>query len=72
MEQRILTLGTITRAIRARKLLAAGRIPSRMVKTAGTAASGCAYGLEVNATDLPAAMRILEENGMTYEWQKHG
>ena len=69
MEQCILTLGTVTRAIRARKLLAAAGIAARLIKqTEG--AQGCAYGLELAAADMTGAMRLLEEAGVEFIWSR--
>ena len=69
MEQCVLTIGTVTQTIRARKLLAGLHIASRMIKRTGTAQkSGCAYGLEIQSADLRRATRILQESGIAFEW----
>ena len=70
MELCTLTLGTVTRALAARRLLAGSHIAARMVKTTGTQAGGCAYALVVAAADMPAAIRILEENKLPFEWSR--
>ena len=70
MEQCILTIGTVTRAIRARKLLLAAHIAARLIKQVGKARSGCAYGLEIAAQDLQPALRILGEHGIEAEWSR--
>lgn len=71
MEQCVLTIGTVTAAIRARKLLSAAGIGARLVKNTGVASrAGCAYGLEVRATDQHGAMRVLRENGIAFEWSR--
>lgn len=70
MEPCILTVGTVTRALAARRLLTAARIPARMIKTAHTHPAGCAYALAIAAADMPRAMEILEENKISFEWSR--
>lgn len=70
MEECVLTIGTVTQAIRARKLLTAAGIGARLIKNTGTAKTGCAYGLSVRAADMPQAMRVLGEGGIAYEWSR--
>lgn len=73
MEQCVLTIGTVTHAISARRLLSAAGIPARLIKSTQSAArSGCAYGLEIAAIDMPRATRILDESGIAYEWTRTG
>ncbi len=67
MEPCVLTVGSVTEAIRVRRLLHAARIGARLVKrTGGT--RGCVYGVEVHPTDFSHAVRILNENRIPYEW----
>ena len=71
MEQCILTVGTVTRAIRARKLLAAQGISARLIKSVKRGnAGGCAYGIEVSPPDMQAATEILDAYHITYEWSR--
>ncbi len=72
MEPCILTIGTVTRAIRARKLLSAARIQARLFKHTGMGQGGCAYALSLSAEDMPAAMRLLQEGGIPFEWSRGG
>lgn len=66
MENDILTVGTMSRAIRARRLLSAARIPARLVKTTDDRAGGCRYGLELDPRDTAEAMRLLDRDGIGY------
>lgn len=70
MEEFILTIGTITQTIRARKLLLGARIAARMIKRTGNQSGGCAYGLAIRATEIRQAMRTLHENGIAFEWTR--
>ena len=70
MEPCTLTVGTITHALAARKLLHAAQIAARMVKTVGTHAGGCAYALQIAAADMPKAIKILETNKISFEWSR--
>ena len=71
MEQCILTVGTVTQAIRARKMLAAAGIAARLTKsTQGGARGGCAYSVEVSPADMHAAMELLDSRQIPYEWTR--
>lgn len=71
MEHCILTLGTITRAIAARRTLTAAHIPSRMIKTMeSTGQGGCAYGLKIYGKDLGTAIRLLNDAQIPFEWKR--
>ena len=71
MELCILTLGTVTRAIAARRILSAARISCRMIKrTGGAKGGGCAYALKIYEADLLGAIRLLEEANIPFEWQR--
>ena len=72
MKTCILTVGTVTSALRAKRLLAAVGIAARTVKTTDEGQSGCAYGLELAATDLPHATHALDGAGMHYSWSARG
>lgn len=67
----VLTIGTITHALAARRLLTADGIAARLLKSTGRGAKGgCAYGIEIRATDLPQASRILDAAQISYEWTR--
>ena len=69
MEQCILTVGTVTYAIRARKLLSALGIRARLVKgTRGGGMGGCTYGVEIASADLNTSTKALTQAGISYEW----
>ena len=71
MELCILTLGTVTRAIAARRLLSAARVSCRMVKRTGAGeGGGCAYALKIYESDLSAASRLLREANIPFEWAR--
>jgi len=71
MEQCILTLGTVTRAIRARKLLSSVGISARLTKAVRRGSTeGCAYSLELSPTDMTRAIETLEKYGIRYEWSR--
>jgi len=67
MESCVLKIGTVTQAIRARRLLSARGIAARLIKNTG-GAEGCIYGLEIHPTLFPYAMQLLNENHIAYEW----
>ena len=71
MEQCILTVGTVTYAIRARKLLSSLGIRARLVKgTRPGGAGGCTYGVEISASDLTLATDALKRADISYEWSQ--
>ena len=71
MEQCILTVGTVTYAIRARKLLSSLGIRARLVKgTRPGGSGGCTYGVEISAADLTLATDALKRADIFYEWSR--
>ena len=70
MEECILTIGTVTQAIRARKQLTAVGIGSRLVKGVSNAKTGCTYGVSVRASDMQQAMHTLKESQIAFEWSR--
>jgi len=59
----IIAVGTVTMAIKSRKLLSRAGIRSRAVKIDGnTTTGGCAHALEIDKNNLYDAVRILREN----------
>ncbi len=67
MEPSVLLIGTVTEAIRVRRLLNAARIGVRLTKRTG-GARGCVYGITLHPADFSHAVRILNENHISYEW----
>lgn len=70
MEPCTFILGTVTRALAARRLLSSSGIITRMVKISGMHSDGCAYALLVAAADMAAAIQILETNKISFEWSR--
>ena len=62
----ILTVGSMTYAIKARKTLNRNDIPSKLVKIDESKVKGCAYGIEIDDTKLLSAVSALKENGIQY------
>lgn len=67
MEPCVLKIGTVTQAMRARRLLSSMGISARLIKNTG-GVEGCVYGLAIHPTLFSHAMQILNENHMPYEW----
>ena len=68
MKTAVVTVGSVTQAIKARKLLAREGIMSKLVKTdAGQRARGCAYGVEFSSKELFGVADVLRSNGIHYE-----
>ena len=63
------TVGSVTYAIKARKILSAAGITTAMKKISGsrTGKRGCVYGIEFSANRLYDVMRVLRENNIKYE-----
>lgn len=71
MEQCILTVGTVTYAIRARKLLSSLGIRARLVKgTRPGGMGGCTYGVEIPAADMTVATDALQRANISFEWSR--
>ena len=71
MEQCILTVGTVTYAIRARKLLSSLGIRARLVKsTRSGGMGGCVYGVEIPTADMTLAADALKRAGISFEWSR--
>ncbi len=64
MEQKIITIGSITFAQRARNLLSVRKITAVLVRTR---AGGCSYGVRVSAEQLEEALTVLKNAGMKTE-----
>jgi len=61
------TVGTVTYAIKLRKLLSRAGIRSRLVKVEGAAGgAGCTHGVEIDRSDFLNTIVIMKENGIPY------
>lgn len=67
MNKMTISLGSVTYAMKAQRLLSAIKIHSKLVKLdAGKSADGCIYGLIIAQGDYPAAATILKKEGITF------
>ena len=67
MKLAIITVGTVTYALKCRKLLSKAGIQSKLVKLDSSKTSkGCTYGIELRSEDFYSAVVILRENGIDY------
>jgi len=67
----ILSVGTITIAIKARKLLSRSEIKAKLIKiNPRNAELGCIYGLQITASDFYSAVVELKNNGIDYSLYK--
>ncbi|MBR5144827.1 MAG: hypothetical protein IKW53_07235 [Clostridia bacterium] len=64
MNKVIIYVGTMTYAIKLRKMLARAGIESRQVKSLDN--DGCTHGVEIIYRDFYGAIAILRESGMEY------
>ena len=64
---RIIMIGSITNAQKAKRALSAGGIRVHLIKNDATdRASGCIYGIELGEGDLLSACGILRTIGLEY------
>lgn len=69
----IFTVGSVTLAVKARKLLARAGIRSRLVKSdTGKNKGGCRYGIEFSTLDFYGVSAELRKNGINYEIYREG
>ncbi len=67
MKKCIIAISSVNYAIRSERYLAERSIRSRIIKLQPhVTKKGCAYGLEVNCKDLPAALSFLEKARLPY------
>lgn len=67
MNTAILTVGSVTYAIKARKLLLRSGIRSKLVKVnENKTARGCSHGIEIEEGNFYDVVAILRENGIPY------
>ena len=64
--ERLIKIGTVTDASRARRALLSEGIHTRLTK-AESNGEGCVWGLKAEDTALPNAVRILKILGIPYE-----
>lgn len=68
MQTRVITVGSVTYAIKLRRLLSANGIQSRQVKIS-VRDKGCVNGVEINEGDIYTAVMLLRENNIDYTVQ---
>ncbi len=67
MNKTAISLGSVTFAMKAQKLLSGIKIHSKLVKLdAGRSADGCIYGLIISSIDYPDAVMELKKEGITF------
>ena len=68
MKKRTVMLGSVTRAIRAKSLLARSGIRVRLVKLDSTDGSeGCTHGVEIDEEDMYSVAEILRRANIGYK-----
>ena len=73
MKTIIITLGSMTLAIKAKKLLSKNGINAKLVKpVASQTSNGCSYGIEVGPNDFYSSIVILKSKNMEYSVHKDG
>ncbi|MBQ8303129.1 MAG: DUF3343 domain-containing protein [Clostridia bacterium] len=65
MNKILVTVSTVTYAIKLRKLLLRDGIRSRLVKI--NSAEGCTHGVEISRTDFYRVVCIMKENNIEYK-----
>lgn len=71
MKKITVTVGSVTYAIKLRKLLLREGIASRLVKVDNTEdKTGCSHGVEISGEDFYKAVVIMRENGIDYSVYK--
>lgn len=64
----ILTTGSVTQAMKARRILAEYSIPANTTKISTSQNKrGCVYGIEFNCTQMTNIRRILGNAGISFE-----
>ncbi len=67
MRTTVVTVGSVTYAIKAKKLLTREGLTAKLVKTdASKTAHGCAYGIEFPTKDFYTAVSVLRSAGVYY------
>ena len=66
MDNTTLTVGSITYAIKARRLLLHAGIRARTIKLVTEEGGGCVHGIVIPSSRFLDAVVILKENGISY------
>ena len=67
MKKIILTVGSVTYAIKARKLLAASGISAELIKVdASLSTSGCNFGIKIPYNRFLDAVNVMKNKGISY------
>ncbi len=72
MGKNIITVNSVTYAIKARKMLARDGIQSKLVKMESKIPEGCVYGIEFDSEAFYSVVKILRENGIAYSLRNGG
>ena len=64
MRNHVIKVGSVTYAIKLKKLLTKYNISSNLIKNVG--AEGCVYALEIKGEDYYLTAKIMRENNMSY------
>ena len=66
----IVTVGSVTYALKLQKILLRAGLRSKLVKVGDGDSRGCTHGLEIDNNDYYSAIRIMRENGIEYSVYK--
>ena len=67
MNTTTLTVGSVTYAIKVRKLLERAGVKSKLIKVdASKSKSGCTYGIQVQSALFYDVVTVLKNNGISY------
>lgn len=67
MNTTTLTVGSVTYAIKVRKLLERAGVKSKLIKVdSSKSKSGCTYGIQLQSALFYDAVNILKNNGISY------
>ena len=70
MSNTIVTVGSVTYAIKLQKHLLRAGIRSKLVKVGDSMSRGCTHGLEIDNNDFYSAVKIMRESGIEYHVYK--
>lgn len=67
MNKTTITVGSVTYAIKVRKLLERAGVKSKLIKVdSSKTKSGCTYGIELQPSFFYDAVNVLKNNGISY------
>ena len=67
MNKTILSVGSVTHALKAQRLLADIKIHSKLIKLdSGSSPDGCIYGVIINENDYPESAVVLKRGGVSF------